>query len=169
MGAQEQISDRYAFHLLECDHTAGAVSPAAPGGLPSSRPGVWIAERARYKEAGAWRPRLRKASERYLTPLDRVRSILPVPDDLGHVAPLQVPGFDREDLVAAAFDAANVVAGQAGDGADDRHDGMLLCSPSRSLVNSETAGLRDGSAPEVRLRGTPWRGVDAARPRPAVD
>src|SRR5208337_1040405 len=76
MGAQEQISDRYAFHLLECDHTAGAVSPAAPGGLPSSRPGVWIAERARYKEAGAWRPRLRKASERYLTPLDRVRSIL---------------------------------------------------------------------------------------------
>src|SRR5271166_1055375 len=30
MGAQEQISDRYAFHLLERDHTAGAVSPAAP-------------------------------------------------------------------------------------------------------------------------------------------
>src|SRR5271166_6650844 len=101
--------------------------------------------------------------------LDRVRSVLSVPDDLGHVAPVQVPGFDRQDLVAAAFDAADVMAGQAGDGADDRHDGMLLCSPSRSLVNSETAGLRDGSAPQPRLRGTPWRGVDAARPRPAVD
>src|SRR5208337_1089723 len=106
---------------------------------------------------------------RYLMFLDRVRSVLPVPDDLGHIPPVRMPGFDREDLVAAAFDAANVMAGQAGDGADDRHDGMLLCSPSRSLVNSETAGLRDGSAPQPRLRGTPWRGVDAARPRPAVD
>src|SRR5271166_2732829 len=91
--------------------------------------------------------------------LDRVRSVLPVPDDLGHVAPLQVPGFDREDLVAAAFDAADVMAGQAGDGADDRHDGMLLCSPSRSLVNSETAGLRDGSTPEAWNRARPVAAV----------
>src|ERR1019366_4848818 len=67
----------------------------------------------------------------------------------GHLALVQVPRFDRPDLVAAPFQAADVLAGQAGDGANDGHDAVLLCFPSQSLVISETAGLRDGSAPEV--------------------
>jgi len=44
---------------------------------------------------------------------------------------------------------------------------MLLCSSSQSLVNSETAGLRDGSAPEVcepAMAGCAGREAEALRP-----
>jgi hypothetical protein len=47
---------------------------------------------------------------------DRIGPVIPPPDGLGHFALLQVPGFDRQDLIAPAFDAADVMAGQVGDG-----------------------------------------------------
>jgi hypothetical protein len=52
-------------------------------------------------------------SERQLMLLDRVRPVFPAPEDLGHVAFLQMACFDCQDLIAAALDAADVMAGQA--------------------------------------------------------
>lgn len=68
---------------------------------------------------GPWRGRRGSAPAALL-------AFLVSPDDLGEFALVQVACFNRQYLIAAPFEAADVVAGQAGDGADDGHDGLLL-------------------------------------------
>jgi hypothetical protein len=85
--------------------------------------GNWI-QRSRPPE----RNRLRVASEWQFRRGDRIRPVIASPDDIGQFALIQVACFNRQYLVAASFQAADVAAGQ---------------------VTSGTAGLRAGSAPEV--------------------
>ena len=121
---------------------------------PGERLGLHLARgpgwRASYSETESFRTRLRRVSERQFRFRDRVRPIVAFPDDLGQVALVQAPRFDRQDFVAALFQAAGVTAGQAGtcSGAQSKCGGRAIRGTFRRTIG-ENIGDRGRTLSET--------------------